>query len=46
MPWRETCQMHERTQFIARVLAGGDEMTGLCREYGISRNTVIITQSE
>jgi putative transposase len=39
MPWRETCQMDERTQFIARVLAGGDEMTGLCREYGISRKT-------
>jgi putative transposase len=39
MPWRATCQMDERTQFIARVLAGGDEMTGLCREYGISRKT-------
>jgi putative transposase len=39
MPWRETCQMDERTQFIARVLAGEDEMTGLCREYGISRKT-------
>src|SRR6266852_9931979 len=39
MPWRETCQMDERTQFIARVLAGEDEMTALCREYGISRKT-------
>ena len=39
MPWRETCQMDERTQFIARVLAGEDEMTTLCREYGISRKT-------
>src|SRR6266849_2530277 len=39
MPWRETCQMDERTQFIAWVLAGEDEMTALCREYGISRKT-------
>jgi putative transposase len=39
MPWRETCQMDERTQFIARVLAGEDEMTALCCEYGISRKT-------
>ena len=39
MPWRETCQMDERTQFIARVLKGEDEMTALCREYGISRKT-------
>jgi transposase-like protein len=39
MPWNETCRMDERTQFIARVLAGEDEMTGLCREYGISRKT-------
>jgi len=26
-------------QFIARVLAGEDEMTVLCREYGVSRKT-------
>src|SRR5215469_6017382 len=39
MPWRETCQMDERTQFIARVLAGEDAMTVLCHEYGISRKT-------
>ena len=39
MPWRETCRMDERTQFIARVLKGEDEMTALCREYGISRKT-------
>ena len=31
--------MDERMQFIARVLAGEDEMTALCREYGISRKT-------
>ena len=39
MLWKETCRMDQRTQFIARVLAGEDEMTGLCREYGISRKT-------
>jgi len=31
--------MDERTQFIARVLADEEEMTALCREYGISRKT-------
>jgi len=31
--------MDERMQFIARVLAGEDEMTVLCREYGVSRKT-------
>jgi hypothetical protein len=31
--------MDERMQFIARVLAGKDEMTVLCCEYGISRKT-------
>jgi putative transposase len=39
MPWKATCQMDERMQFIARVLAGEDEMTVLCREYGVSRKT-------
>ena len=39
MPWKETCHMDERIQFIAGVLAGEDEMTGLCREFGITRKT-------
>jgi putative transposase len=39
MPWRETCRMNERTQFIARLLSGAEEMAELCREYGISRKT-------
>ena len=39
MPWKATCHMDERMQFIARVLAGEDEMTALCREYGVSRKT-------
>ena len=39
MPWKATCHMDERIQFIARVLAGEDEMTALCREYVVSRKT-------
>src|ERR1700730_16497078 len=39
MPRGEGWPKDERTQFIARVLAGEDEMTTLCREYGISRKT-------
>ena len=39
MPWKETCHMDERTQFIARILAGEDTMTTVCREYGVSRKT-------
>ena len=39
MPWKATCHMDERMQFIARVLTGEDEMTVLCREYGVSRKT-------
>jgi transposase-like protein len=29
----------QKMQFIARVLAGEDEMTALCREYEVSRKT-------
>src|ERR1700752_3703590 len=36
MPWKEICQMAQLTLFIGRIL---DEMTALCREYGISRKT-------
>jgi putative transposase len=39
MPWRETCRMDERVQFISRVLAGDEAMAALCREYGVSRKT-------
>jgi transposase InsO family protein len=39
MPWKETCHMDQKMQFIVRVLAGEDEMTALCREYGVSRKT-------
>ena len=39
MPWSETTPMDERLQFLADVRRGTDEMTVLCRRYGISRKT-------
>lgn len=39
MPWRTTCPMDERTQFIAARLAGEESMSVLCRRFGISRKT-------
>lgn len=38
MVWKQCCVMDERIRFIGRVL-GGEEMSGLCREFGISRKT-------
>jgi transposase-like protein len=38
MPWKECSVMDERLQFVARRLAG-ETMSGLCREFGISRKT-------
>ena len=38
MPWRESTVMEERLRFVARRLEG-ESMTGLCREFGISRKT-------
>lgn len=39
MPWKETCRMDERVQFISRLLSGDEAMVALCVEYGISRKT-------
>jgi putative transposase len=39
MPWRATCAMDERTQFIAACLLGEESMSVLCRQCGISRKT-------
>ena len=36
MPWSSV--MEERLRFVARLLEG-EEMAGLCREFGISRKT-------
>lgn len=38
MPWRECSVMEERLRFVARLLEG-EEMSFLCREFGISRKT-------
>lgn len=38
MPWKESCLMDERVNFVAR-LRDGETMSELCRELGISRKT-------
>ncbi len=38
MPWKECKPMDERIRFIARLL-DGENMSALCREFGISRPT-------
>lgn len=38
MPWKECSVMEERMRFVARLLEG-EEMSFLCREFGISRKT-------
>ena len=38
MPWKECSAMEERLRFVARLLEG-EEMSYLCREFGISRKT-------
>lgn len=39
MPWKETCVMDERLQFIAVYLKGELPMSALCEQFGISRKT-------
>jgi transposase InsO family protein len=38
MPWKECSVMEERMRFVVRLLEG-EPMSGLCREFGISRKT-------
>jgi len=38
MPWRASSVMDERLRFVARLLEG-EQMSHLCREFGISRKT-------
>src|SRR5579872_1161193 len=38
MPWKVCKPMDERLKFIARLL-DGEQMAGLCRDFGISRKT-------
>lgn len=39
MPWKETCPMDERMQFVADYLKEHRTVAQLCRDYGISRKT-------
>ena len=39
MPWKETCAMDQRIQFIGDWLSGSYRKSELCRIYGISRPT-------
>jgi transposase len=38
MPWKECNRMDERLRFVARLLEG-ENMSRVCREFGISRPT-------
>jgi transposase InsO family protein len=38
MPWKASSVMEERLRFVARLMEG-EEMSHLCREFGISRKT-------
>src|SRR6266404_464691 len=38
MPWKESSVMDERLRFVARLLEG-EQMSHLCREFGIGRKT-------
>lgn len=39
MPWKATCVMDERMQFVVACVAGEESMAELCRRFGISRKT-------
>ena len=39
MPWKETCPMDQRVEFIADYLDGSYTKKDLCMFYGISRPT-------
>lgn len=39
MPWKERTVMSERNSFVARVLAGEESFSAVCRAFGISRKT-------
>jgi putative transposase len=39
MPWKETCTVDERIEFVQEVLRGELGKSELCRRYGISRPT-------
>src|SRR5689334_6536274 len=39
MPWRATCSMKLRDEFVLRALEPDANMTELCAEYSVSRKT-------
>ncbi len=39
MPWKVTDVMQERIRFVSAVLKGQENMSELCRQFGISRST-------
>ena len=39
MPWKATDVMEQRIRFVARAVVPGSNVSGLCREFGISRPT-------
>ena len=39
MPWRVKDVMEQRMEFVIRAVQGREPLSGLCREYGISRPT-------
>ena len=36
MPWKETCTLDERLQFVVEYLKAVREMSELCREFGLA----------
>ena len=39
MPWKETCPMDQRLDFVIRHRSDPISMAALCRLFGISRQT-------
>src|SRR5690242_4790459 len=39
MPWKETCRMDQRMEFVLRFRSGSISMAALCRVFGVSRQT-------
>lgn len=39
MPWRQTCAMKERQEFVRAVQGGNESISRLCQQFGVSRKT-------
>src|SRR5438105_3517010 len=39
MPWKETCPMDQRMEFVIQHRSGTISMAALCRLFGVSRQT-------